>query len=203
MSFSDPVHEARAFTRAIWFVALGIALFAAGQIAVALSLGNLTLFKDGVDWIYDVLLYGLAAIVFGRGETAEKSSALVIALIMATAGAHTLWDLADKIANPRPIEALVFGFSAASAVVIAILVVAALWRFRASENALIAATWLASRNDIVKTTIYVGLGFGARVYPQRWPEYALDVFVAGLLFQSAWSILAKALRERRGVKAAA
>ncbi len=202
MTFTDPAHEARAFTRAIWCVALGILVFAVAQVVIALSIGNQTLFKDGVDWIYDVLLYGLAAMAFGRGEAAEKASALVIALIMAIAGAHTLWDLADKIADPRPIEPLVFGFSAASAVVIAILIVAALWRFRESGNALIEATWLSSRNDIVKTTIYVGLGFGARVYPQRWAEYALDVFVALVLFQSTWKIVTQALRARRAAKLA-
>ncbi|HEY8579741.1 MAG TPA: cation transporter, partial [Beijerinckiaceae bacterium] len=145
--------------------------------------------------------YGLAAATFGRGQGAERASALVIAAIMATAGGHTLYDLVDKILRPRPIEPLVFGFSAASAVVIAVLIVAALWRFRRSENALIQATWLSSRNDILRTTFYVGLGFGARVYPERWPEYVLDVVMALILFQAAWRIVARAAQDRRAARA--
>lgn len=192
--------EARAFKRVIWAIALGILVFAGGQVAIALAIDNRHLFKDGVDWIYDVLLYGLAAIVFGRGAAGERASALVIAAIMAVAGAHTLYDLADKIMRPRPIEPLVFGFSAASAVVIAILIVWALWRFRRSDNALIQATWLSSRNDILRTIFYVGLGFAARVYPERWPEYVLDVAMSLVLFQASWRIVARAAKDRAAAK---
>jgi Co/Zn/Cd efflux system component len=189
--------EGRVFARVIWAIALGLLVFAAAQVAVALAIGNAHLFKDGVDWVYDVLLYGLAAATFGRGARLERASAVFIAAVMGAAGAHTLWDLADKIARPRPIEPLIFGFSAASAVVIALLIVAALWRFRASAHPLIEATWLSSRNDVLKTTFYVGLGFLARVAPQRWPEYALDVLMAAILFQASWRILARALHDAR------
>lgn len=192
--------EGRAFTRVIWSIALGLLVFASAQTGVALAIGNAHLFKDGVDWIYDVLLYGLAALVFGRGARAERASALFIAAVMAAAGVHTLWDLADKIARPRPIEPLVFGFSAVSAVVIAVAIVVALWRFRASANPLIEATWLSSRNDVLKTVFYVGLGFAARVAPQRWPEYALDVIMAGVLFQASFRIVARALRDARAAR---
>ena len=192
--------EGRAFTRVIWSIALGLLVFASAQTGVALAIGNAHLFKDGVDWIYDVLLYGLAALVFGRGARAERASALFIAAVMAAAGVHTLWDLADKIARPRPIEPLVFGFSAVSAVDIAVAIVVALWRFRASANPLIEATWLSSRNDVLKTVFYVGLGFAARVAPQRWPEYALDVIMAGVLFQASYRIVARALRDARAAR---
>ncbi len=52
---------ARAYVVTIWGIALGILVFATGVVAVALSLGNQQLFKDGVDWVYDVVLYGIAA----------------------------------------------------------------------------------------------------------------------------------------------
>ena len=107
---------------------------------------------------------------------------------MAVAGLHTLYDLWDKIVRPRPIEVWTLGFAAASAIVIAFLVVGALWRFRREQNPVIKATWLSSRNDAISTTGFALLGLAARVAPVRWPEYLFDLLVAGLCFQATWAI---------------
>lgn len=188
---------ARAYVVTIWGIALGILVFATGVVLVALSLGNQQLFKDGVDWVYDVILYGIAAIVFGRDARAEKAAALAIGAVMALAGLHTLYDLWAKILNPRPIEIWALGFSAASAVAIAVLIVGLLWRFRAETNPVIKATWLSSRNDVISTTGFALLGLVARVAPVRWPEYLFDLLVAGLCFQASWAIWRSVSRDRR------
>lgn len=188
---------ARAYVVTIWGIALGILVFAVGVVLVALSLGNQQLFKDGVDWVYDVILYGIAALVFGRDARAEKLAALAIGSVMALAGLHTLYDLWAKILNPRPIEIWALGFSAASAVAIALLIVGLLWRFRGEENPVIRATWLSSRNDVISTTGFALLGLVARVAPVRWPEYVFDLLVAGLCFQASWAIWRSVRRDRR------
>lgn len=179
---------ARAYTLTIWGIALSILVFAVGVVAWALAVGNAQLFKDGVDWVYDVALYGIAAVVFGRDARAEKLAALAIGAVMAVAGLHTLYDLWDKITVPRPIEIWTLGFSAASAVVVAVAIVGVLWRFRAEDNPVIKATWLSSRNDVISTTGFALLGLVARVAPVRWPEYLFDVVVAGICFQATWAI---------------
>ncbi|HEV7258280.1 MAG TPA: cation transporter [Bosea sp. (in: a-proteobacteria)] len=179
---------ARAYTLTIWGIALGILVFAIGVVAWALAVGNAQLFKDGVDWVYDVALYGIAALVFGRDGRAERLAAMAIGAVMAVAGLHTFYDLAAKIIAPRPIEVWALGFSAGSAVVIAILIVGVLWRFRREDNPVIKATWLSSRNDVISTTGFALLGLAARVAPVRWPEYLFDLFVAGICFQATWAI---------------
>lgn len=186
-----------AYRRTIWAITLGILIFAALQCAFALSVGNRQLLKDGIDWVYDVILYAIAALVFGRGARWEDLSALGIAAVLAFAGLHTLYDLYDKIINPRPIEIAALGFSALSAVVIALVVAGLLFRFRHSDNALIQATWLSSRNDMIKTTAFAAVVFATRSAPMRWPEYALDVFLAALNFQAAWAIWQVTRKERR------
>lgn len=180
--------EGRAYTRTIWAIALGILALGAGTAGFALAVGNQQLFKDGVDWAYDVAFYGVAALVFGRGETAERRASLVLAGVMAIAGLHTLYDLRAKILSPRPIEVWFLGFSAASAILVAVLIIAALFRFRHTDNPLIKATWLGGRNDLISTTGYALAGFAARVAPMRSPEYALDLLAAALAFQASWSI---------------
>lgn len=178
----------RAYRLTIWGIALGILVFAAATVAWALQLGNNQLFKDGVDWVYDVALYGIAALVFGRDERAERLAAFGIGGVMAVAGFHTFYDLWDKIMRPRPIEIWALEFSAASAIVIAILIVGLLWRFRRESNPVIKATWLSSRNDVISTTGFALVGLVARVLPVRWPEYVFDVVVACICFQATWAI---------------
>jgi Co/Zn/Cd efflux system component len=185
---------AGAYRRTIWAIALSILLFAIGVVLWALAIGNDQLFKDGVDWVYDVLLYGIAALVFGRDARAERLAALGIAGVMAVAGLHTLWDLWDKLVRPRPIEPWALGFSAASAIVVALLVILALWRFRREGHPVIRATWLSSRNDAISTTGFALVGLAARLMPVRWPEYLFDLVVAGICFQASWAICRATLR---------
>jgi Co/Zn/Cd efflux system component len=179
---------ARAYTLTIWGIALGILIFATGVVLWALAIGNAQLFKDGVDWVYDVALYGIAALVFGRDARAERLAALAIGGVMAVAGLHTLYDLWDKIVRPRPIEVWTLGFSAGSAIAVALIVVALLWRFRGEANPVIKATWLSSRNDTISTTGFALLGLFARLSPVRWPEYLFDLAVACICFQASWAI---------------
>ena len=186
-----------AYKRTIWAIAVGILLFAAGQSVWALSIGSRQLLKDALDWGYDVVIYALAAVVFGRGVRAEQTAALVIAAILAVAGLHTLYDLWDKIVLPRPIELLTIGFSAVSATLIGYIILFALLRFRRDENPLVRATWVSTRNAVIMTTIFAAATYFTRTASERWPEYALDVLGAALLFQGAGAITLATLRDRR------
>lgn len=190
----NPDAEGSAYTTAIWGITLGILCLGAATAGVALAVGNRQLFKDGVDWAYDVAFYGVAALVFGRGATAERIASLFLAAVMAVAGLHTLYDLWDKIQRPRPIEVWFLGFSAGSAIAVAIAIIVVLFRFRRTDNPLIKATWLGSRNDLISTTGYALAGFAARVAPMRAPEYALDCLAAALAFQASWAIWRSAAR---------
>lgn len=186
-----------AYKRTIWAIAAGILIFAAAQSAWALSLGSRQLLKDALDWGYDVVIYAMAAIVFGRGVRAEQAAALVIAAILTIAGLHTLYDLWDKIVLPRPIEPFTIGFSAVSATVIGYIILIALLRFRRDDNPLVRATWVSTRNAVIMTTIFAVATYVTRMSSERGPEYALDVLGAGLLFQGAGAIVAATLRDRR------
>ena len=189
--------SSRAYRRTIWLIAGGVCLFAAGEAALALHLGSRQLLKDALDWGYDVAIYALAAFVFGRGARAEQASALAIAAILAAAAVHTLFDLADKISNPRPIEPFVIGFSAISAAAIGYVILLSLIRFRRDENPLVRATWVSTRNAVIATTVFAGATLATRTASVRWPEYALDVFGAALLIQGACAIVLAAMRDRR------
>ncbi|MCJ2016910.1 hypothetical protein MKK84_05635 [Methylobacterium sp. E-065] len=183
-----------AYKRTVWAIAFGIAIFAAAQIAYALSIGSAQFLKDALDWVYTVLLNAVAAFVFGRGARAERLSAYLIAAVLTVGGLQTLYDLWDKVADPRPIDPGLLGFSAASATVIAYLTAGSLTRFRHDTNPLIKATWLSARNDAIATTFSAVVTLAVRMAPIRWPEYVMDGLDAALAFQAAAATIRAARR---------
>jgi divalent metal cation (Fe/Co/Zn/Cd) transporter len=186
---SGSAREARRYVITIRAVAIGILLFAAGEVAYAAAIGSGFLIKDGLDWIYDVLLYGMAAIIFGRGARAERIAALVGTAIMFASIGETIYDMIIKIIAPRQVEPFLLGFSALSTIAIVLLVVASLLPFRASRNPLIETTWLSARNDAIFATIYALFQFVARLAPMRGPELALDAFTILLTLQAIYVII--------------
>lgn len=199
---SEPVAWKAGYRRALIAIPVGIAALEAATVAWGWAGGNRQLLKDGLDWSYDVALYGVAAATFGREARVERATAGFVGVVMFVAGVHTLYDLWDKIVNPRPIEIVALGFSAVSAVAVALLILAGLLRYRRIDHPIVQATWLSSRNDAISTTLYSTLNLAARAIPDmRWPEYALDLLAAGLAFQASLAIAATVLRARRRRKA--
>lgn len=195
---SPLTEEDRRYRRRVMLIVAVIAMLAATQTLYALSLGNRFLLKDGIDWIYDVVLWAVALAVFGRGRRVEDLAALGVAGVMLVAGLHTGYDLWDKIATGRRAEVWVAGWSAFTAIGLALFVLGLMVRFRAAENPLVAATWLSSRNDAISTTAFALVGFAARTSASQTPEILLDLFVIALSFQAVGAIILKVRRDRRG-----
>lgn len=181
----------RAYMRAVTIIVSAILLIAVPQILYAWSIDNRFLIKDGFDWSYDVVLWGVALACFGRGLRAENLAALAIAGVMFVAGCHTAYDLWDKIATGRRPELWVAGWSSFTMVFIALLLLVVMWRFRKSQNALVAATWLSSRNSIIVTLGFAAVNLVARTRESQWPEIGLDLLGIALSFQAVYAILTK------------
>lgn len=183
--------ESAAYSRAAKIIIGAILLIAIPQILYAWSIGNRFLMKDGFDWSYDVVLWALALACFGRGVKAENLAALAVAAVMFVAGCHTAYDLWDKIATGRRPEFWVAGWSSFTMVFIALLLLATMLRFRKSENVLIAATWLSSRNSIIITLCFAAMSLFARTQQSQGFEIALDSLAIFLSFQAVYAILTK------------
>lgn len=187
--------DERRYRQRVLLIVAVIAALASVQTLYALQQANRFLLKDGIDWIYDVILWLVALAVFGRGRRFEELAALGVAGVMVIAGSHTAYDLWDKVVTGRRAEVWAAGWSAFSAIGLALFVLALMLRFRGAENPLIAATWLSSRNDAISTTAFATIGFAARVSPGQLPEILLDIVLIGLNFQAAGAILLAVRRD--------
>jgi divalent metal cation (Fe/Co/Zn/Cd) transporter len=199
---SDHVEvEARAYRGSVIIILSVIGALCFGQTAYALVIGNRFLLKDALDWGYDLVLWAVALACFGRGMRWEHIAALIIGGVMFVAGCHTAYDLWDKIVTGRRPELWVAGWSSGTMVFVALLLLALMWRFRRAENALVAATWLSSRNSIIITLCFAAMSLFARTRGAQGYEIALDCLAIFLSFQACWAILRQLKKDR--IRAAA
>jgi divalent metal cation (Fe/Co/Zn/Cd) transporter len=188
--------EARAYKRAVLIILSVIGALTLAQSVYALAIGNRFLLKDALDWGYDLVLWAVALACFGRGMRWEHLAALAIGAVMFVAGCHTAYDLWDKIVTGRRPELWVAGWSSGTMVFVALLLLVLMWRFRRAQNALVAATWLSSRNSIVITLLFAGMSLFARTRGAQGYEIALDCLAIFLSFQACWAILRQLKKDR-------
>ena len=191
------MQEDLAYHRTILAIAAMVLTIFLCETAYGLWLDSRFLIRDGLEWSYDLIIYVLAAASHGRGARAERLAALGVALVLFVAGCITSWQVWRTYVDPPPVEIFSITLSGILIILEALLVAAALYRFRASKSPIIEATWLSARNDAVTSTLYALVTMAARFYPERWPQMAVDLVSVALCWQAAWRIL-RDLRDERG-----
>lgn len=182
----DP--EARAYRRIVWGLAALVLAIGAGEVIAALRAQSRFLLRDGLEWGWDVAIFGLAAVSFGRGPRVERMAGFVLAALLVGVGLETLWQIAWTIADPPTIEPEAVTISAALIVAQSWFVVWLLMRFRGSRNPVIEATWLSSRNDAITGSLYALVTLGARLAPSIWPQVAVDGLAMVLALRAGWDV---------------
>jgi Co/Zn/Cd efflux system component len=177
-----------AYHRTILAIAAMVLAIFTCETLYGLWLGSRFLIRDGLEWAYDLGIYVLAAAAFGRGDVAERRAAFGLAGILALAGAVTIYQIWRTYIDPPQVEAFSITLSGTLIILEAWLVAVALWRFRASHNPVIEATWLSARNDALTSTLYALVLMAARFYPERWPQMLVDGASAALCWQAAWRV---------------
>ena len=179
----------RAYRPTIFAIAAMVLAILVGETLYGWSIGSRFLIRDGLEWIYDVLIYCFSALAFGRGARAERWSALASAATLAAAGVETMGQIAWTFFDPPEVEAFGISVSGGLTIAEAILVAAALWRFRDARNPVVTATWLSARNDVLSSVLSAVVTMAARFAPMAWPQMAVDAFGGFLCFQAAWTIV--------------
>jgi Co/Zn/Cd efflux system component len=197
MANAEPDSIARAYHRTIVVIAAAVLAILVVETGAGMVMGSRFLVRDGLEWIYDVLIYVSAAICFGRGATSERRGSFACAAVLVVAGIETLGQVAWTFLDPPAPDAVGIEVSGALIILEALAVAALLVRFRNAENPVILASWLSARNDMLSSTLYALVSVAARFAPSVWPQMAVDLFSAALCFQAAWAIVRAAMQDRR------
>ena len=181
--------EARSYRWTIVAIGAVVLVICVSETLYGFVIQSRFLIRDGLEWGYDVAIYAVAAVAFGRGPMAERTAAVFLAGVLITAGLVTVWQIWRTFVDPPEVE--VFGITLSGLLIMgeALAVALALWRFRLSANPVIEATWLSARNDAVTSSLYALVMMAARLYPAGWPQMAVDGVSAILCLQAGWQIL--------------
>ncbi|MGY2046584.1 cation transporter [Methylobacterium sp. JK268] len=194
------VPSAARYPLTVWGIAVGTLVVALAQAAYARAIGADGLFEDARSFGYDILLNAVAAFVFGRGERAERISALMVAGLMMASGVQSLCDGWRDLFVPDKTSTAVVALSLATSCGVSGLAAAALSRFRGDANPLVAATWLNARNDAISNGLMGAIGFGSFMASTTWVDCGLDLIAAALSFQAAGSVFVSSVLRREAAR---
>jgi hypothetical protein len=154
------------------------------------------LLESGVDWIYDVGIYGIAALSIGRAKSFEQGAALALAAILGVAGFHGVAARWAEFADQAQGVASTLEASSATAILGSLAEAAVLFRFRACDDPVMKATWFTARNSLVFSGVdgLAPLAFSG--VSTLWPQVAIDGFGVFLAFQASFAIAREALGAR-------
>jgi hypothetical protein len=183
------------YRRRIWCIAAGVVLIALVQAACAQVLGAQEMLKDARGFGWDFALYVIAALRFGRGTWAQRTSTFLVGALLATSGIETLADLWTSFGRPEEETATETLLSDGFALAVPGFAAAVLFQFRRATDPLVTASWLNARNDLLAAVLAGACDLTGCVAGLRWPSVAVDLIGVFLSFQASALVLRSALAE--------
>lgn len=184
-----------------WVIAInfvGFVVVASG----GLLAGSASLAANALDFLADAATYALSLWVIGRSVSVRSGAALVKGASLSVLGLSVLGFAIWRAVNGVPPEGFAISglglFGAAANLLAAIL----LSKYR-DGDANVRSVWLCTRNDLIQCLAVVAVGLVVWLTGSRWPDLIAGAFLAAVFLQSAWSITAQALAERRDALATA
>ena len=193
---SEAAHQDPAYRRALWMVVvLNVGYGLVGMIGGFFA-GSQAVKADALDFIGDGLITFLGLLAIGWSIAWRAGSALLQGIFLGILGiavlGTTIW---RAIAQTTP-DAGFMGFFGLLALLVNVLAVLPLLRFRKGD-ANMRAVWLFSRNDAIgNAAVIVAAGLVA-LSGSAWPDLIVALGIAGLFLHSSWSIIRDARADLR------
>lgn len=168
-------------SRTVGLVALFNGIYFFVEVAVALSIGSVSLFADSIDFLEDtsVNLLILLALRWGAKARARVGMALAaILLAPALAGIVTAILKLQSMVPPDPVPLSITGFGAMLVNIVCALMLA---RYRDHAGGLTKAAFLSARNDVLANLAIIAAGLvTAWLWRSPWPDLIVGVGIAAL-----------------------
>jgi Co/Zn/Cd efflux system component len=180
-----PELSRRRYIGSLWLITLVALTLCAGEVICGYLASSDVLLADGAAWIYDVGIYGLAALSFGRAKSVEQRAAFALAAILGIGGFHGAYEIWNAIADPTHDKADNLTITAIIDIVGSFAEAALLFRFRVSHDPVVEATWLSARNSVLTSTVGAAVTLIFQTISVQWPQIVVDAFGVFLVFQAA------------------
>jgi Co/Zn/Cd efflux system component len=171
----------------LWLAALAALLFCAGECVYGYWTGSGDVVKGGEQWLYDVLIYGLAAASLGRTRSIERRVAFFLLAIFVFGGFDGMRDVWAAVLDPaaeskEPLASDVFDITGCVAEAMALI------PLRTSRNPVLEATWLSARNSVLASVASAVVAVVCQAFTMSWPRIAVIALESLLAFQAAFVV---------------
>jgi Co/Zn/Cd efflux system component len=186
------------FRKAVLVVALLNLAYFVVEFVVALLIGSVSLFADGVDFVEDT---AINLLVFVAATWAARSRALVgrfLALVILVPALAALVAAVVKILRPVPPDFAPLSVTAVGALLVNVACALILVRHRDHPGGLARAAWLAARNDSLANVLIIAAGLLSLPLHSGWPDIVVGIGIGALNAGAAREVWREASEEHPG-----
>lgn len=173
------------------------------EMGVALSIGSVALFADGVDFLEDVAINLLIFIALGWTVRAQAVAGRIMAIIILIPALAAAVQLVRKAFDPQAPDPFLLTITAGGAAVVNLVCALLLARHRNHAGSMGTAAFLAARNDVLINIAIILMGGITALTMSGWPDIILGLFIVILTFTAAREVWEAAEEESLGAKALA
>ena len=176
--------------------ALNLAYFGV-EFTVALAIGSVSLFADGVDFLEDASVSFLIAVALGWSAARRARVGMALAGVLLVPALAALWAAVTKLVSPAPPAPVPLTLTGAGALVVNLSCALMLARVRAHAGSLTRAAFLSARNDVAANLAIIGAGFVTASTQSIWPDLVVGLGIVGMNAGAAREVWLAARDEHR------
>jgi Co/Zn/Cd efflux system component len=187
------------FRRAVLVVALLNLAYFVVEFVIALLIGSVSLFADGVDFLEDA---AINLLVFVAATWAPRARALVgrgLALVILVPAVAALVAALVKILHPVPPDVAPLSVTAVGALLVNVVCAVILVRHRNHPGSLARGAWLAARNDSFANLGILAAGLLSIPLRSGWPDIVVGIAIGLLNAGAAREVWHEASEDHLGV----
>ena len=193
----------RALRTTVLTVALLNLAYMVVEIAVAMSIRSVALVADSVDFFEDFAVNLLIFVALGWSLARRARVGKVMAGIIVLPAIAALVMAVVKIGDPEPPAAGALLWTAVGAILVNLVCVGLLARYRADGGSLTAAAWLAARNDLIAGVVLIALAGATALTASGWADIIVGLLLVVLNGSAAQEVWEAATEEELAAKALA
>lgn len=173
------------------------------EIGVALGIGSVSLVADSVDFFEDFAVNMLIVIALGWPLARRARVGKVMAGIIVLPAIAAFAMAAVKVGDPEPPATGPLFWTGVGSLLVNLVCVGLLARFRADGGSLTRAAWLAARNDLIAGIVLIALAGATALTASGWADIIVGVLLVVLNGGAAKEVWQAATEERLAAQALA
>lgn len=193
----------RALRTTVLTVALLNLAYMVVEIMVALSIRSVALVADSVDFFEDFAVNLLIFVALGWSLSRRARVGKVMAGIIVLPAIAALIMAVVKIGDPEPPAAGALLWTAVGAILVNLVCVGLLARYRADGGSLTTAAFLAARNDLIAGVVLIALAGATALTASGWADIVVGLLLVVLNGSAAKEVWEAATEEGLAAQALA